>query len=164
MLLLRQTWWRDPAWPSPTQRIVQHPTPPLPRPRSGARCLDIDCQSGCSPRLQVGPNFPNNNLLGAAARERERGREAGATPGSLQKAVICRLWQRGARAGWQQQRSGVVYCEKLGKMCETDATRRWGSFASLLLAVIRSSSVSCHHNVLRWPSSSSQPAASRAAA
>ena len=44
-------------------------------------------------------------------------------------------------------------------MCETDATRRWGSFASLLLAVIRSSSVSCHHNVgLRWPSSSSRAA------
>ena len=78
-------------------------------------------------------------MLGAAPRERQEG----ATPGSLQKAVICRLAARGSSAG----PGAALYCEKL--ICETDATRRWSSFASSVLAVIRSSSGDCHHNVAR---------------
>ena len=47
--------------------------------------------------------------------------------------------------GWT--RGAALYCGKL--ICETDATRRWSSFASSGLAAIRSSSGDCHHNVAR---------------
>ena len=99
MLLLRQTWRRG----DPAQPYAEDSTAPSPPPPPGARCLDIDCQSGCRTRLQVGPNFPDNNMLGAALWEREEG----ATPGSLQKAVICRLAARGSSAGPGEQRCTV---------------------------------------------------------
>ena len=67
-------------------------------------------------------------------------------------------WQRGAA---RLDRGAALYCEKL--ICKTDAWRRWSSFASSLLAVIRSSSADCHHNVaragLRSLSAASQAAA-----
>ena len=108
MLLLRETWWRDPA--SPALRRGQYSPLPSPTTRDPAelsRCLDIDCQSGCSEcePLQVGPNFPNNNLLVAAAWKRF---------GALRQEVCKKL----SSAGWlwhcsRAARAGraALYCE-----------------------------------------------------
>ena len=134
MLLLRQTWRRG----DPAQPYAEDSTAPSPPPPPGARCLDIDCQSGCRTRLQVGPNFPDNNMLGAALW----------TGGSYARkfAKSCHLPAGSAgQLGWT--RGAALYCGKL--ICETDATRRWSSFASSGLAAIRSISGDCHHNVAR---------------
>ena len=156
MLLLRQTWWRDPAWPSPTQRIVQHPTPiPPPPPGAEPGVLILIVSPAAVPGCKLVPIFPTTIHW-----ERRPGRERGSYARKFAKS--CHL-----PAGSAQQpglgRGAALYCEKL--ICETDATRRWSSFASLLLAVIRSSSADCHHNVARAGLRSVRlPAASQAAA
>ena len=93
----------------PAQPYAEDSTAPTTRdPAELSRCLDIDCQSGCSEcePLQVGPNFPNNNLLVAAAWKRF---------GALRFGEVCKklssagwLWHcsRAARAG-----RAALYCE-----------------------------------------------------
>ena len=158
MLLLRQTWRGDPAQPYAEDSTAEQPS--LPSPATGTwssapGVLILIVSQAAVPGCKLVPIFPTTIHW-----ERRPGRERGSYARKFAKS--CHL-----PAGSAQQpglgRGAALYCEKL--ICETDATRRWSSFASLLLAVIRSSSADCHHNVARAGLRSVRlPAASQAAA